>query len=116
MTFHIGQKIVCVNDRRCVTVVYGRRWFQWRDRSFKLDHNLNRGTIYRVTDRQALETDDGKSIEIVWVDGAQHFEEPGIGFPSFQFKPLIERKTETDISVFKKMLPPTVPRKLETIG
>lgn len=115
MTFHVGQKIVCIDDRRCVTVILSRRWFEWRGRSLNLDHNLNRGDVYRVINRMALDTKSGKIIEMVWVDSARHFEYPEIGFPSFRFKPLIEHKTETDICIFKKLLPPTVPRKLETI-
>lgn len=103
MTFRVGQKVVCVNDKRCVSIKRGG-WFA-RFRSFlRLDHNLNRDHVYRVTHVCVLRADCGADMEMIRVDKARNFEAPEIGFPSFQFRPLIERETKTDISIFTTIL------------
>lgn len=104
--FHAGQKVVCVDDKRRVAVrssFFGIPLGRW----IKLDHNLNRGDIYRIVCVTTVRSAEGYIVQTLHVDAACHFEHPEIGFPSFQFRPLIEKKTNTDISVFTKLLNPT---------
>lgn len=103
MTFFAGQKVVCIDDRRVVSVrVWLKNWVPI-SRWVRLDHNLNRGDVYRIVCIATMkDTANGNVVQLLHVDGAAHFEYPEIGFPSFQFRPLIEKKT--DISVFTKML------------
>lgn len=109
MSFFVGQKVVCVDDS--LRARWRRNdWFE-RFRSWNiLDHNLNRGDVYTVTHVDIVQTDGG-AFEVLLVAEAKHFEFPWLGFPSFQFRPLIERKT--DISIFTELLTPTGPRVLE---
>lgn len=112
MTFHIGQRIVCVDDGIRVTLV--RRGRFWRLHREQLDHNLNRGDVYTVTGLQLVVDDiSRKEFVLARLAEAWHFTDRTIGFPQFQFRPLIEKKT--DISVFTKMLTPKV-REREDLG
>jgi hypothetical protein len=100
MTFHVGQKVVCIDDKRRVAIKRGG-WFAFLRPWVRLDHNLNRGDVYIVTRVHLLECSDGV-CEVVLVDKARHFEQPEIGFPSMQFAPISEKKT--DISIFTEIL------------
>ncbi len=105
--FAVGQKVVCVDDRRLVLIRYTQGWFARFRSMLRVDHNLNRGHVYVVTARHVLTTVCGKQFEMICVDKARCFERPELGFPSFQFRPLIERKATTDISALKKLLTPS---------
>lgn len=104
MTFHVGQKVVCIDDQVRVSArnpgIF-KRFRKFRD----LHHNLNEGDIYTIT-ALGSEWDVIKNAEFLTllVDGAWHFGSRHVGFPSFQFRPVVE--TKTDISVFTKMLTP----------
>lgn len=103
MTFHVGQKVVCINDQRLCSISRSGWFSRWRS-SVRLNHNLNRGDIYRVTLIINMTTTSNKVVTMLHVDGARHFEYD-IGFPSFQFRPVVTRKT--DISIFTKLLTPS---------
>ena len=98
--FDVGQKVVCVDDR-CRVQIRRAGWFErWRS-WITLDHNLNRGDVYRVVKVEHVKTFSGIFLTL-HVDGAHHFRLRQIGFPSFQFRPLIEKKTS--IAIFTAML------------
>lgn len=105
MSFHVGQKVVCVDDRERVSQKdcgFFGRFRKYR----RLHHNLNKGDIYPVTGVGVRRCDrSGEYYEMLLLGGAWHFGHTEIGFPSFQFRPLLERKT--DISIFTAMLTPT---------
>jgi hypothetical protein len=104
MTFRVGQKVICVDDLPRVSArnpgIF-RRFRKFRD----LDHNLNKGDVYTVTGLDSeLDVIKNERFLTLHVDGAWHFGHREIGFPSYQFRPLVEVKT--DISVFTEMLTP----------
>jgi hypothetical protein len=88
MTFHVGQKVVCVVE---FDGHYGQEIFP------------KRGGIYTV--RTAEVEDDGQWIRLHEIVNpaakyAERFDE--CMFAACGFRPVVERKT--DISIFKKML------------
>jgi hypothetical protein len=104
MTFYRGQKVVCIDDSTRVSF-RPRGWRGWFRKFEKVPHNLNKGDTYVITDIYALRCErTGEVFQSFLVDGAWHFGARWMPFPSFQFRPLIERKT--DISVFTSMLRP----------
>jgi hypothetical protein len=110
MTFRVGMKVVCVCDRQRVS--WRRRGWLERLRGFRLlGHNLNKGDVYTVTAVDTVFDNITKQpMQTLLVDHAWHFELRGMGFPSFQFRPVVERKT--DISIFTEMLAPAKGRQL----
>lgn len=103
MTFRVGQKVVCIDDRcwlRGGWWMFGIKFF---DHGL-LDHNLNHGEVYTVTKVDIQLDARGKEYGSIWVAEARHLKYPDIGFPQWQFRPAVERKT--DISVFTAMLTP----------
>lgn len=93
MTFSVGQKIACVDDRERVSMRLNG-WFERFRKFHRLHHNLNEGDVYTVIGVKALKCTNGEYVEVLRVHGAWHFGHPEIGFPSFQFRPLIERKAK----------------------
>jgi hypothetical protein len=77
MAFHVGQKVVCVDD--------GNRPYVPRS-------PLTKGAVYTVA------TSDGRGIQIVEVTPPTRFTH----FENYLFRPVQERKT--DISVFTEIL------------
>lgn len=103
MSFRIGQKVVCVDDRLRMHGVWQFLGVTLRDYGL-LDHNLNKGDVYTVTKVSVLSDTEGKEFVSVLVAEAKHFKFPNVGFPSWQFRPIAERKT--DIAIFTRMLTP----------
>jgi hypothetical protein len=102
--FHVGQKVVCVDDER--RVAYRKPGLFARFRKFELlAHNLNAEEVYKVAAvsivRDVLTQREWTCLHVI---GAWHFGHRWVPFPSFQFSPVIER--ETDISIFTAMLSP----------
>jgi hypothetical protein len=86
MTFRVGQKVVCVDDR---SNLWTAPW-------------IKRGCIYEISgftagthDPLGLFPDNSSDILLVGI------EKPG-GFAAERFRPIVERKT--DISVFTEIL------------
>lgn len=92
--FHVGQKVVCVDDYPRVNMKR-RGWFSRFRRFNRLDHNLNKDDVYTVIATGRLVDDTtGEVFESLFVDKAWHFGHPEVGFPSFQFRPVVEQKTD----------------------
>ena len=116
VNFRIGQKVVCIDDGRYISIRVARSGILgFLPRPFTLlDHNLNRGDIYRITKiefRNDCET--AEAVPLLLVDGARHFEFPYIGFLPGQFRPIVEKKT--DISVFTALLNPSPSKVIERV-
>ncbi len=97
MAFHVGQKVVCVDD---LNVNYGP-WHGYGD----LD-GLRRGTVYTV--RACREY---RGCMAIWVHELSRpmrgLIEESLGEPGYavcRFRPVIERKSQTDIGVFLEIL------------
>lgn len=103
LEWHVGMKVVCVNDRYKCVLIY-RRWFGWRKSERIILHNLNRGDVYTVTGMDKIVLKDGRDHVGVFLAEAQHFDTggPSLSFPAQLFRPVQTRKT--DISVFTKLL------------
>jgi hypothetical protein len=82
VTFRVGQKVVCVDDRSSYC-------------NASRSCPLKKMTVYEIVD--ICKTPDG----------ASHLKVPGLEpyFSSRRFRPLVERKT--DISIFTAMLNPS---------
>lgn len=90
MTFHVGQKVVCVDDKPRD---------DWRPTFLK------KGSIYTITWVYCVPAGSGVllyEVENPYPDR--------LGWYSDRFRPIEERKT--DITVFQKML---TPKKLEAV-
>jgi hypothetical protein len=116
VNFRVGQKVVCIDDGRYISVRVARRGIRrFLPHPFTLlDHNLNRGDVYRITKiefRNDAET--AEPVPLLSVDGARHFEYPNIGFLPGQFRPVVEKKT--DISVFTDLLNPAPAKETEAV-
>jgi hypothetical protein len=111
MSFHVGQKVVCINDQPLVVLRF--LYFGFCMRKLLLDHNLNRGDIYTVVATGLIGSVNHGDVPVIWVAEATHFKHPEWGFPALQFRPVIERKT--DITIFTDLLTPTSPKKLEPV-
>jgi hypothetical protein len=109
--FQVGQKVVCVDDRRIVLLRPPGLW-RFVFRAIRLDHNLNRGDVYTVTFVTAIEDITGKAWCMLNVAEAWFFEKRDFPFPSIMFRPVIEKKTS--IAAFEKLLTPAT-RKLEEV-
>ncbi len=105
MTFHVGQKVVCIDDRYTnITgkqeltkdIVYTVRWCGLYD-------HPRRGT--RLCVRVEGITRPADPVEFP--------DHPDVPFGAFRFRPAVENKT--DISIFTKMLTPKI-REREDIG
>ena len=83
MTFRVGQKVVCVDTRS--------------------DHRgsceLIQGEVYKIASMSPSKTLGGAFIRVA---GGPHY-----GWHQSRFRPVQERKRETDISVFLAMLNPS---------
>ena len=94
MNFHVGQKVVCVDDGRHVS--YRKSgWFErWRKFN-RLSHNLNRGDIYTITGIYTqVSCPDDLEYTMLSLAEAWNFDHGKIGFPAYQFRPLVTRKTD----------------------
>lgn len=92
MTFHVGQKVVCVDASDMDTY--------FSDVSCPVEGGIYTVRNFRETGESAI-----RLVEIVnpkhpWMDG---FNE--CGFRPSRFRPIVERKT--DISIFTSMLNPS---------
>jgi hypothetical protein len=96
MTFHIGQKVVCIND-----VFRDPRWSMFTDLGVV---RPQRGKIYRI---RAIYPDcifaDGSSFAAFLLEELVNPEFLGMQpaepvWAAYRFRPLVERKSETDIS------------------
>lgn len=94
MSFHIGQRVVCINDQMDGGAT------RWKDATYPVF-----GQIYTVRGMAVL---PGGLIlrleEIICPTFGRDNEEAGFG--ADHFRPVIERKT--DISVFQRMLNPNM--------
>lgn len=101
--FHVGQKVVCIDDSGHINA-NGRRG-TWEDGDAP-----KVGAIYTV--RRSFTNEDGDAI--LWLDeirrGPIARKEWGddVGYGADRFRPVVERKT--DISVFTAMLNPSKTR------
>ncbi len=98
MTFHVGQKVVCVDD-------------EWKDVNWKyIPSRPVRGQVYTVRSVHITERTDGPEVSMLLNEITNPIVAwPKIGksegdFPAYRFRPVIERKT--DISIFTAMLTP----------
>jgi len=90
MTFHAGQKVVCINAHMAGPF-----------RQFSPDEAPRVGGIYTV--RRAFIGADG--LEVLWLDeiarsaeSILYWNDPDLGYGAFRFRPLTEHKKKTDIS------------------
>lgn len=104
LDWHVGMKVVCVNDNYRVSLVT-RRWFGLMKRDIRILHNLNKGDTYTITGMVKLQADGGIELVAIFVDGARHFGLPvEWPFPATLFRKIETRKT--DISIFTALLTP----------
>lgn len=97
-----GMKCVCVDDRPRVSLC--KRRFKFFSRLELLDHNLNLGDIYTISAIEIRETVNPKGEALTFrLMEAAHFRYPAIGFPSFQFRPLVTRSTESGMAILRKI-------------
>lgn len=97
MTLHVGQKVVCVD----ATPEPGRSWGT-SDRPIE-------GAIYTV--RAVVVGGEGLQLhEITRSDLTIAMHGPEAGYWAWRFVPVNERKKQTDISCFLKLLTPTKER------
>jgi hypothetical protein len=99
MTFHVGQKVVCVDDS----------WEHVPGESDGLD-GLKKGSIYTVR-KAGLTGWDGRGPCLCIVEIVRRHISPKCDDAPYwerRFRPLVER--ETDISVFTAMLKPKLER------
>lgn len=89
MTFRVGQKVVCVDDRS------GEFFVAW------LNDSLVRGRIYEVCRIRERVGDYATVLELTGVNEGKSCN----GWLASRFRPVVERKT--DISVFTMMLKPS---------
>ncbi len=98
MTFYVGQKVVCVDAHSVKPGDEGRRWIPGEEPIEGAIYTIRRiwksSTGSLVFDFFELSRDARSSI-------AWGYE---VGYGSFRFRPVIERKT--DISIFTAMLAP----------
>lgn len=84
MAFHVGQRVVCVNDRPINGPHLG---------------GLKRGQVYTVSGFGACADGSlGVHVEEIWREG-------GTPFFAHRFRPVVERKTS--IAIFEAMLTPS---------
>lgn len=89
MSFHIGQKVVCVNAA------------QRRDSWGKLPESLVRGAIYTIRDVYESHLPPAIGVRLEEIQGPFcPFWREEIGFHAIRFRPV----RETNIDVFTKML------------
>lgn len=88
MTFRVGQKVVCVNDKFIV----------------RAEENPIAGHIYTVRWVGQRNTDFVPAMMLQEISGGLHSLGIEYAFAIDRFRPVVERKT--DISIFKKMLAP----------
>jgi|HubBroStandDraft_1064217.scaffolds.fasta_scaffold151794_2 hypothetical protein len=108
MTFHIGQRVVCITDMH---EDYGSHW------ALCCPNRPRKGEVYTIRGTETIMDVTGCWLEEIvnpikenWGCGCGP-REPG--FLVENFRPLIERKT--DISAFHELLAPTSPRVLEDV-
>lgn len=95
MTFHVGQKVVCVDD--VPPMKPGVIYLPW-------DHKIARGEVYVV--RWIGDDRDETCVRLQGVYRNYY----GADTPYFanRFRPVVERKT--NISIFTEMLTPSTPK------
>lgn len=99
MVFHVGQKVVCVDDG--LRVKWRKRgWFEKYRKYTYIGHNLNRGDVYTIMGIQAFKADNGTFAVLFLAEAAHSMPWRYMGFPAHQFRPV---KT-TSIEVFRQML------------
>jgi hypothetical protein len=105
VSFHVGQKIVCIHDG-------------WRHPFIYLVQSLpKKGAIYHVRGFEGEKYDPAAAVGCAYIWLSEIVNPPVSGIePSFSvrfFRPVTERKT--DISVFTKLLTPA-PKRLEPVA
>lgn len=94
MTFHLGQKVVCISEEHNCDYVF-----------CVVPKKGNVYTICAIDDADGLRFSEIRNALMTCINTRART--VSIAEPSFwpeDFRPLVER--ETDISIFKKMLPP----------
>ena len=94
MNFHVGQKVVCVDGSRR----------PWTHEQMLMP---TEGAIYTI--RSINDVDDGVAVQLNEIENPECVLDKDRNWvePSFildRFRPLIERKKQTDISVFMAIL------------
>ena len=92
--FHVGQKVVCVNDRNLRVR---------RDLYSSLPKQGQIYTVRAITPPDAV-TPNTPGVLLEEIKGEYSSSGYEYGFLAFRFRPIQERKT--DISIFKAMLTP----------
>lgn len=90
--FHVGQKVVCVNDEPNFFRVPGIRYL---DRDFPLKN----GKVYTIIAITEEPIDGSKRVLLAEIPLRSEIDK---GFCRQRFRPVVERKT--DISIFQAML------------
>lgn len=93
--FFVGQKVVCVNNDPCTKRSPNAWWNGDRP---------TLGQIYTIK-RIILDWESYEIVHLVELDRSETAKErfgPDVGYGSYRFRPLIERKT--DISIFTQIL------------
>lgn len=95
--FHVGQKVVCVDDRSKKQAI---KWFE----AFP-EEAVIAGRIYTIKSVHL----DGLGKEVLWLEEVSRAElsrrlygDPMIGYGSWRFRPVVTRKT--DISILEALL------------
>lgn len=93
MTFHVGQKVVCVDDKN------------WGHPEPPLNWPVT-GRVYTVRGFSAAWDENGSNgLLLAEVSSGNYFDAgEEVGFKRRRFRPIVE--TKTDISIFKRMLTP----------
>lgn len=107
MAFRIGQKVVCIDD----SIPQGGTVYSKRLRcTFRLLGDLSglkRGAIYTV---RGIDIDWADDLPVLFLEEIVrppfHTEQQETGFDQRRFRPLQERKRETSIAVFERLLGP----------
>ena len=107
MAFRIGQRVVCIDD----AIPQGGTVYSKRLRcTFRLLGDLSglkRGAIYTV---RGIGVDWADELPVLFLEEIVrppfHSEQAETGFDQRRFRPLAERKRETSIAVFERLLRP----------
>lgn len=102
MTFRVGQRVICVDDRPLPRET-GSRWVD--------GEGVIAGQVYTI---KRVYVNSGHHLvwleEVARSDIAMAVFGPDVGYGQFRFRPLAER--ETDISIFTSLLTPSKPKQL----
>lgn len=102
--FRVGMRVVCIRN----TPVGQERKYASGTQSTKIQI----GAVYTVRDidMRAVHKHGVACVRLVEFTAPERMTSVGLwepGYPITAFRPVVERKTETDISIFRKMLNPS---------